>query len=613
MALASNKSSPTTSLSSSSSKDQTRLRIEQMEAERQRRRRAMKELRVERAEEEQRNLALGNPGDVDFIGLVRKWREDHACMAQAHEASLDFTSDEKICVCVRKRPLNDKERKKKEHDAVTCLHPTASVHSAKFKVDGISKYLDHNTFCFDHVFDEYCETDEVYEYTARPLVGYFCEGKGARATVFAYGQTGSGKSHTMTGIQRLVANDIFEILSNNSKNHTGCSLDSTTCSIAIFELYGGQILDLLNNRNRLKLFEDGKGEVIVTGLQEFAANTPEDFLQFTDIAQNNRTTHATEANDSSSRSHAICQILLRDKNSGRLKGKLSLVDLAGSERGTDTKAHNKSRRAESSDINTSLLALKECIRAIDSESKHVPYRQSKLTLILKDCFVSKLARTAMIATVSPGSSSTDHTVNTLRYADRIKEKRVRYCEYAHFLFLFHHQLVLTFCIYQVGDLLVRKSTIRSISETTLITKSPAQSDILGEFEDIDDDGSYSDDAETRIGSSYYNGGSNDVVDDNCDTREDTRGNLADEEEHLLNMHMSVIQEKAELLTEESQLLNTVQGENIDMKEYVTRLEGILNRKTELVLSLQEKLGSFREQLKRNGASNNRGSSSSFAT
>jgi kinesin family protein 2/24 len=115
---------------------------------------------------------------------------------------------------------------------------------------------------------------------------------------------------------------------------------------------------------------------------------------------------------------------LRDKESQKLKGKLSLVDLAGSERGSDTKSHNKQRRTESSDINTSLLALKECIRALGGSSKHVPYRASKLTLILKDCFTSSLARTTMIATVSPGASSADHTINTLRYADRIKEKKV---------------------------------------------------------------------------------------------------------------------------------------------------------------------------------------------
>lgn len=103
---------------------------------------------------------------------------------------------------------------------------------------------------------------------------------------------------------------------------------------------------------------------------------------------------------------------------------LPLLPKAGSERGTDTKSHNRQRRTESSEINTSLLALKECIRALDGKLGHVPYRASKLTLILKDCFTSSLARTTMIATVSPGASSADHTLNTLRYADRIKEKKV---------------------------------------------------------------------------------------------------------------------------------------------------------------------------------------------
>jgi kinesin family protein 2/24 len=142
-----------------------------------------------------------------------------------------------------------------------------------------------------------------------------------------------------------------------------------------------------------------------------------------------RTAHATEANDTSSRSHAIFQIIFRDKASGKLTGKLSLVDLAGSERGNDTKSHNTQRRTESVEINTSLLALKECAQALDNNkcrsNKHIPYRASKLTLILKDCFTSALAKTTMIATVSLGASSADHTLNTLRYADRIKEQKVQ--------------------------------------------------------------------------------------------------------------------------------------------------------------------------------------------
>ena len=439
-------------------KDQTRLRIEKMEVERIQRRINQASQRRMKAEEEKRSLAMGNPGDVDFIGLVQQWRDDHASLSsngqqqQEQQQSSSQLGEDNICVCVRKRPLNTKELKKKEHDAVTCLQQhassfTATVHSAKLRVDGISKYCDHNTFRFDYTFDELACTEDVYKYTAKPLVQYVCNSSGGRstyknnnnvvvprATVFAYGQTGSGKTHTMGGIQTMVAEDIFLTLSNNSFDNNDddddkgcCSLDNTDCSIAIFEIYGGRIQDLLNNRNRLKVLEDGKGEVVVSGLGEYPVCNPEEFLSLIEQGQNNRTTHSTEANDVSSRSHAICQILFRHKDTGKLQGKLSLVDLAGSERGSDTKNNNRQRRTESSDINTSLLALKECIRAIDSDSKHVPYRQSKLTLILKDCFVSKSARTAMIATVSPGSNSTDHTLNTLRYADRIKEQKVCLC------------------------------------------------------------------------------------------------------------------------------------------------------------------------------------------
>jgi hypothetical protein len=130
-------------------------------------------------------------------------------------------------------------------------------------------------------------------------------------------------------------------------------------------------------------------------------------------------------------------------------GKLALVDLAGSERAADTSHHNRQRRMESSEINKSLLALKECIRyvlclrldqrwpwlgvllcllrccsAIDVQGKHIPFRASKLTLLLKDSFTAKQARVVMIAAVSPAMSASDHTINTLRYADRVKEKAV---------------------------------------------------------------------------------------------------------------------------------------------------------------------------------------------
>lgn len=101
-------------------------------------------------------------------------------------------------------------------------------------------------------------------------------------------------------------------------------------------------------------------------------------------------------------------------------GRLSFIDLAGSERGADTFDNDRQTRLEGAEINKSLLALKECIRALDGGAGHVPFRGSKLTEVLRDSFVGEQARTVMIANISPSSSSVEHTLNTLRYADRVK-------------------------------------------------------------------------------------------------------------------------------------------------------------------------------------------------
>ena len=259
--------------------DATRLRITQMEQEREERRRSMIQRKEARKQEQLKNIAAGNPGDVDFIGMVEEWRRQqakdyHSKKAQQAraKAAKNATTASNICIAVRKRPISAKEREKLDHDSVSCFPPQVTIHSAKFKVDGITKYLTHNSFQFDHAFAEHSSTEDIYVQTTLPLVDHVLSTQG-RATVFCYGQTGSGKTFTMHGIQQILAYDLYAQLQLE---------DDVETTVAFFELYGGFIQDLLHQRQRCKLLEDGKGEVNITGLQEVPAPTPEDFLRVID-------------------------------------------------------------------------------------------------------------------------------------------------------------------------------------------------------------------------------------------------------------------------------------------------------------------------------------------
>ncbi len=190
--------------------------------------------------------------------------------------------------------------------------------------------------------------------------------------------------------------------------------------MSFFEIYGGKVSDLLNGKKKLVIQEDANSKIQVSGLEERLASSEAEMNEIIEFGHSERTTHSTAANDTSSRSHAICQIKVRDQQ-GKGLGKLLIVDLAGSERAQDTQSNNRQRRLEGAEINKSLLALKECIRALDSKSGHVPFRASKLTMVLRDSFLNQQSsKIVMIACINPGSSSADHTINTLRYAQRLK-------------------------------------------------------------------------------------------------------------------------------------------------------------------------------------------------
>jgi kinesin family member 2/24 len=343
-----------------------------------------------------------------------------------------------------------------------------------------------------------------------------------------------------------------------------------------------------------------------------------------------RTTHTTEANDTSSRSHAICQLLL--EHDGKLKGKLTLVDLAGSERGSDTKSHNSQRRTESAEINTSLLSLKECIRALGQKSAHVPYRGSKLTLLLKDCF-SPNSKTTMIATVSPGASSTDHSLNTLRYADRIKEQRATTVGTTHIsskgasgssippplgapskqrlqLIARANQVAKIHRDEAADEILAEQR--RTLSPTGLVEATHTiqeGADDSSLLEMLMQDSS-NDTTDSDNDSNYETSNENEDEEDDDDIfhnvptvqqdEEEMRQivqDLFELEEALLNQHMSNIQEHAEMLTHEGKLLQNMQGANEDeIDEYAILLAEYLDRKEILIYKLQQKLGEFKTQL-----------------
>ncbi|XP_005398801.1 PREDICTED: kinesin-like protein KIF2C isoform X2 [Chinchilla lanigera] len=390
--------------------------MEKMKNKREEKKAQNSEMRIKRAQEYDNSFP-----NWEFARMIKEFRATLDCRPLT---MTDPVEEHRICVCVRKRPLNKHELTRKEIDVISipnkCL---LLVHEPKLKVD-LTKYLENQTFYFDFAFDETASNDVVYRFTARPLVQTIFEG--GKATCFAYGQTGSGKTHTMVGdlagksqnaskgIYAMASQDVF--LLKNQPRYRNLGLE---VYVTFFEIYNGKLFDLLNKKAKLRVLEDGKQQVQVVGLQEHLVNCAEDVIKMIDMGSACRTSGQTFANSNSSRSHACFQILLRTKE--RMHGKFSLVDLAGNERGVDTSSTDWQTRVEGAEINKSLLALKECIRALGQNKAHTPFRESKLTQVLRDSFIGENSRTCMISMISPGISSCEYTLNTLRYADRVKE------------------------------------------------------------------------------------------------------------------------------------------------------------------------------------------------
>ncbi|XP_009304780.1 kinesin-like protein KIF19 [Danio rerio] len=343
--------------------------------------------------------------------------------------------DHQLTVALRIRPLNEAEIEegativahKIDNQMVVLMDPCEDSDNVLRAHRSREK-----TYMFDLAFDYTATQEDVYVATTKNLIDGVIAGY--NATVFAYGPTGAGKTHTMLGLDSepgiyiRTLNDLFRAIEDSTED-----LD---CSVymSYIEIYNEMIRDLLNpSSGYLELREDGKGEIRIAGITEFSTCNAKEIMALLTKGNKQRTQESTAANKTSSRSHAILQVTVKQKS--RVKdineevrvGKLFMVDLAGTERASQTQNRGK-RMKEGAHINRSLLALANCINALSEKggkgAQFVNYRDSKLTRLLKDALGGN-SRTVMITHISPASSNFEESRNTLVYADKAKNIRTK--------------------------------------------------------------------------------------------------------------------------------------------------------------------------------------------
>lgn len=344
-----------------------------------------------------------------------------------------------VKVAVRVRPLLPKEKLGGEQLCVKVVPGSNQLVVGKDRA-----------FTFDHVFTSKSKQEDVYNTCVRPLVTNIFEGY--NATVFAYGQTGSGKTYTIGGgntgslteeeygvIPRAVQ-EMFEVI--QSKTNVQYSI-----KVSYIEIYKEELRDLLDletSSKDLHIREDENGNTIISGHREIECSALDEVMYCLQHGSSARHTGSTQMNEQSSRSHSIFTVTIEqswcdqissargDRDDGEdesgpeeiqtfINGKFHFVDLAGSERAHRT-GNVGDRFKESVHINSGLLALGNVISALGDPRKkahHIPYRDSKITRLLKDSLGGN-ANTLMICCASPAGSSFDETLNSLKYANRAK-------------------------------------------------------------------------------------------------------------------------------------------------------------------------------------------------
>lgn len=345
-----------------------------------------------------------------------------------------------VQVLLRCRPFSEEELRNNAPQVVTCNDYQREV-AVSQNIAG--KHIDR-IFTFDKVFGPAAQQKDLYEQAVIPIVNEVLEG--FNCTIFAYGQTGTGKTYTMEGeckrsktgpngdlppeagvIPRAVQ-QIFDTLESQNAEYS--------VKVTFLELYNEEITDLLapeeiskvpledKQKKQLPLMEDGKGGVLVRGLEEEIVTSASEIFTLLERGSAKRRTAETLLNKQSSRSHSLFSITIHIKEATPegeelIKcGKLNLVDLAGSENISRSGAR-EGRAREAGEINKSLLTLGRVINALVEHLGHIPYRDSKLTRLLRDSLGGR-TKTCIIATVSPAVHCLEETLSTLDYAHRAK-------------------------------------------------------------------------------------------------------------------------------------------------------------------------------------------------
>ncbi|KAJ4972271.1 hypothetical protein NE237_005370 [Protea cynaroides] len=344
-----------------------------------------------------------------------------------------------VQVLVRCRPLSDEEQRLNISKVISCNEQRREINV----LQSIANKQIDRAFTFDKVFGPKAQQRSIYDHAISPIVNEVLEG--FNCTVFAYGQTGTGKTYTMEGGMRTkgggelsadagviprAVRQIFDTLEAQKADYS--------MKVTFLELYNEEITDLLaveenirsvedRQKKPISLMEDGKGVVFVRGLEEEVVYSANEIYNLLERGSAKRRTADTLLNKHSSRSHSVFSITIHVKETTigdeeLVKcGKLNLVDLAGSENICRSGAR-EGRAREAGEINKSLLTLGRVINALVEHSGHIPYRDSKLTRLLRDSLGGK-TKTCIIATVSPSVHCLEETLSTLDYANRAKNIR----------------------------------------------------------------------------------------------------------------------------------------------------------------------------------------------